>query len=582
MCTCSVSVVGKVKPHVSSEELENTRRIVKSFYDGIGKELHEKLLKKASKERNWFEYWWMDFYLKARGSPNYSASYYGMVIPFIDECWQSKEGSQVERCAVVLWNVLQFWKMLREETLPLDIDRNGTTLSMYQYRSLFNSSRVPGVQKDTFVQWFKTAKEGNCPSHLIVMRKGRFYKFNATDDDGKILSAPALKRQIEYVKTESDNQPTILSVGMLTALDRIPWAQARSHLQSLDPRNKKFLDEIESSLLILRLEDKASETLQSIARESLCGIGHGRWFDKGYTLISFKNGTFGLNIDHVQVDAICPVNHWIHVNSKIIAQDGIWKGSTDVRKLSNPQELKFIVDDHITNAIRKAVEQSRKESKNIETSINKMNFDRELLRCKKVHPDAFLQLAIQYTYYKMYRRPAPTNEAATTRQFYHGRTETVRACTVEAIQWCQYMTGENIEPSKTLNLFLTAINKHVQLMGECKRNEGCHRHLYGLEMIAAENGIPLPELYKDPSYMKSGGNESYILVTSSSGYSPVLAFIPPMCENGYGVFYSFPKNALILFVSSWKKDKATDCVVYRKNLEKTINEMLAMLTNSNL
>nr|XP_006817888.1 PREDICTED: peroxisomal carnitine O-octanoyltransferase-like [Saccoglossus kowalevskii] len=259
---------------------------------------------------------------------------------------------------------------------------------------------------------------------------------------------------------------------------------------------------------------------------------------------------------------------------------GRYGGSTDVSKFPNPQELNFIVDDHITETIHKAVEQFREESGNIELSINKISFDREFLRSKKVHPDAFLQLALQYTYYKMYRRPAPTYETATTRQFYHSRTETVRTCSVEAIQWCQYMTGENIEPSKTLNLFLTAINKHVQLMGECKRNEGCDRHFYGLEIIAAENGIPLPELYKDPSYMKSGGDGNYILSTSMSGYSSVLAFMPPMCENGYGVFYSFPQNELTLFVSSWKKDKATDCVLYRENLEKTINEMLTILTNS--
>nr|XP_006817887.1 PREDICTED: peroxisomal carnitine O-octanoyltransferase-like [Saccoglossus kowalevskii] len=256
--------IESVKPHVSSEELDNTRSIVKSFHDGIGKELHEKLLKKASMERNWLEYWWLDLYLKARGSANYSGVNYGIINPLMGEVWQSNEVTQVERCALVLWNVLKFWQMLREETLPVETDRSGTKLSMNQYRSLFNSSRVPGVQKDTFVRWFKTAKEGNCPSHLIVTRKGRFYKFNATDDDGKLLSAPALQRQLEYVKTESDNKPTILSVGMLTALDRTPWAQARSHLLSLDPRNKTFLDEIESSLLILSLEDKASETLQSV------------------------------------------------------------------------------------------------------------------------------------------------------------------------------------------------------------------------------------------------------------------------------------------------------------------------------
>ena len=36
-------------------------------------------------------------------------------------------------------------------------------------------------------------------------------------------------------------------------------------------------------------------------------------------------------------------------------------------------------------------------------------------------------------------RPAPVYETATTRLFYHGRTETLRACTTESVQFCRAM-----------------------------------------------------------------------------------------------------------------------------------------------
>jgi carnitine O-octanoyltransferase len=35
-----------------------------------------------------------------------------------------------------------------------------------------------------------------------------------------------------------------------------------------------------------------------------------------------------------------------------------------------------------------------------------------------------------------------------TRYFYHGRTETVRSCTVEAIKWCQSMQ----DPSASVSI----------------------------------------------------------------------------------------------------------------------------------
>lgn len=40
-------------------------------------------------------------------------------------------------------------------------------------------------------------------------------------------------------------------------------------------------------------------------------------------------------------------------------------------------------------------------------------------------------------------RPGCCYETAMTRKFYHGRTETMRPCTVEAVKWCAAMT----EPS---------------------------------------------------------------------------------------------------------------------------------------
>lgn len=36
-------------------------------------------------------------------------------------------------------------------------------------------------------------------------------------------------------------------------------------------------------------------------------------------------------------------------------------------------------------------------------------------------------------------RPGSCYETATTRKFFHGRTETMRPCTLEAVEWCNAM-----------------------------------------------------------------------------------------------------------------------------------------------
>lgn len=139
-------------------------------------------------------------------------------------------------------------------------------------------------------------------------------------------------------------------------------------------------------------------------------------------------------------------------------------------------------------------------------------------------------------------RPAPTYETATTRSFYHGRTETIRSCTVEALEFSKAVAERNENVSQLKILLKKAMDKHNLLRTEAQMNAGCDRHLFGLALTAKENSIPLPELYLDEGFTKSGGNGTFKLSTSFVGYTPVFGGVAPMCENGYGCFYAMTGN----------------------------------------
>jgi len=94
-------------------------------------------------------------------------------------------------------------------------------------------------------------------------------------------------------------------------------------------------------------------------------------------------------------------------------------------------------------------------------------FGKTAIKQKKLHPDSFVQLAMQLAYYRLHKkyvasaynliffkanegddskmyhiaslRPGSCYETAMTRKFYHGRTETMRPCTQEAVNWCKAM-----------------------------------------------------------------------------------------------------------------------------------------------
>lgn len=106
----------------------------------------------------------------------------------------------------------------REMLAPQKADK--TPLDMDQFRMLYCTCKVPGVTKDTVHNYFKTGvtsspvvvvvvavsppfpfpshlsvaeREGPCPSHLVVLCRGRIFTFDALCD-GQILTPPELFR----------------------------------------------------------------------------------------------------------------------------------------------------------------------------------------------------------------------------------------------------------------------------------------------------------------------------------------------------------------------------------------------------
>lgn len=72
-------------------------------------------------------------------------------------------------------------------------------------------------------------------------------------------------------------------------------------------------------------------------------------------------------------------------------------------------------------------------------------------QCKKfgVSPDAVMQLAFQLALYTLEGKSVPTYESCSTAAYKHGRTETIRSCTLQTKAICHAMTRKQIEVSKS-------------------------------------------------------------------------------------------------------------------------------------
>ena len=136
----------------------------------------------------------------------------------------------------------------------------------------------------------------------------------------------------------------------------------------------------------------------------------------------------------------------------------------------------------------------------------------------------------------MYGHPAAHYESASTRKFQNGRTETIRTCLPEIVNFAvDLLNSEKKSPlqyqalqlamkahkdyvlsvkSHLITYFATdsiqrsiraiVIDSSISLfIVQAINGEGVDRHLLGLKMLAIENGMDVPSIYLDPSYSVS-------------------------------------------------------------------------------
>lgn len=222
-----------------------------------------------------------------------------------------------------------------------------------------------------------------------------------------------------------------------------------------------------------------------------------------------------------------------------------WKPQETPKEIPSQevQKLAFQVPKELKLAIPEARTALLKQAEDLKMNYFKFSlFGKEKLKVAGIHPDAFMQVMLQVAIYKTHGKSLSTYETATTRQFYHGRTETVRSCTLESMQLAKLFNEAELDPMKIQSALKAAISKHLNLMEICKSAKGCDRHLFGLKIAALENNENLPDFFLDPAFKLSGGDGNFAVSTSLCGYSNITGACGPMIHDGYGVFYAIPNK----------------------------------------
>lgn len=108
-------------------------------------------------------------------------------------------------------------------------------------------------------------------------------------------------------------------------------------------------------------------------------------------------------------------------------------------------------------------------------------------------------------FFRLHNEPAAHYETAQQRMFIHGRTETIRSCSLESVAFAEAMCAPSntVSDQEKVMLLKEAVKSHKDYTVMAMSGEGVDRHLLGLKLIARENNLQIPEFFNDESYAKS-------------------------------------------------------------------------------
>ncbi|XP_017471616.1 PREDICTED: carnitine O-palmitoyltransferase 2, mitochondrial isoform X2 [Rhagoletis zephyria] len=601
-----------VKPLLDQEEYNKTVRILSDFRNCDGAELQALLQKSdtSNKHTSYISEPWFDMYLSDR-SP-LPLNYNPLLIMKHDK--RNEYQNQLVRATNLVISSMRFWRSLQADLLEPEIyhlnakksdtqgfrnlvrlvPRNVATyaayafkafpLDMSQYSRLFGVSRIPGKGKDWLVQHENS-------KHILVMRGGNMYSVDVLDKDGNIEQPRVIMRRLNAaLNLDKQAGPSPVPIGVLTSINRDEWATVRQHLiENLGAENKRLIEtEVDSALFCLCFDTPDDpvyneENFVPLLKHLLAGDGKNRWFDKSVSLIVSADGTAALNFEHSWGDGVAVLRYFNEIY-KETTENPFASPSLELGNAGDTNAVRSITlktDELIKSAVEKTVFTNNQLMKRLNIDMLRYPQINKVL-CKQhgLSPDAIMQLSFQIAYKRAFNGYVGTYESCSTAAFRHGRTETVRPCTMATKEFCESLMqsqSKNLESKELYSSIKRCSEVHNKLVKEAAMGQGFDRHLFALKHQALVHGKRLPQIYDSEAYAKINHN---IISTSTLSSNALLAgSFGPVVADGLGIGYSIQDGYCGAIVSSYEQQR--DGKEFVHNLEAALKDIHTILNTIN-
>lgn len=563
-------------PLCESEEEKRTLIDACDTFEEQARHLQARLMRRRNKfaDSSWLQQWWNQLsYLQVRDPVAVHVSYflsvdYDKTLPSQEELDEDTEstryfgakGPSVLRGAAAIISAAKVRKRVCSGQQACD-KVGDQPLCSTGYKYLFHSTRIPRRESDT-VKLYDPARNKHC----IVAIKGYFFAVPFVDAQENPLPLGTLVQHLskcQQMAEENEANVPKIGIGWLSGgCDRDFWAACRNKLSKYKSF-REALAVLESGAFVICLDDVKPECRSESSKMFLRGVdGSNRFFDKSVNIIVNGLGQAALLGEHSMMDGSIPMLICNQMQKDKYSSRRIQCGRRTPGDINGNTGVRDIFKDcwedpdlDLPEELLRLSEKGRKQYQELADSVELKtivhdSYGKQLIKKAGVSPDAFIQMVLQLVAYRVFGKQIPTYEAAQTRKFIHGRTEVVRAVSMESRAFVEAMGGtvragiDDIDGKcKKLELLRVAAKAHHEHTVASCNGFGIDRHFLGLSLVLTE-GEELPDLFKHPVFIRS---QTWRLSTSSL---PTCPGFGPVVNDGLGVGYALSGNSITFHISS--------------------------------
>ncbi|KAI1329177.1 hypothetical protein F5Y16DRAFT_114131 [Xylariaceae sp. FL0255] len=537
-------------------ELEQTRRAMEDFLDphGMGQVMQTRLeaysrsrttasnsdnsgdtLAKAEADQgDVVEMYVRSKWLRTRSWRPRLRNFFGTIpgsIPSVPDSFQLKlgrSGLQVSRASMLSVAAYNYKLALDQGKVQQDYQHD-QPLSMDTVHWIFNAHRTPVIACDRMDRW-----PGN--DYIAVMRRGQVFKVPLRDSSGATALTPGqLATIFARILAHPAASAEVNWASLFTTAHRDEWATTRNQLIATSRENAEYIDCIEKSLFIVYLEDASPNTAAERAGVFLLDDNSNRWLDKTMGLIVCANGVAAAFLEHTMVDGTTfeglaraldeyEEDQHEHRQPMTRASDG-----STIDSSPGFTYLPFTMPVSLADRLATL----RAEHLAAHDGYELANYDltsygTRWLREYHLPPKSVIQVLVQLAVRLVLGNNPSAVDVVSQRPFQGGRTDMIYTSVPEIKAFCE-AAADIQDQDILLPLFKEAVRAHAKLLALAQRGKSWRWHLAALGETLRGDEEQLPDLYRDPVYLRTG--ERRVATSFTEFGVPEMGRCPPRRED---------------------------------------------------